>query len=77
MIISRKRLEEIVAGRMQEQMQKQELYNRIDCVDNGLRRRMDMLERRVDDMAEKLRGIEACFLVPNKARKDGFTSICK
>lgn len=30
MIISRKRLEEIVAGRLQEQTQKQELYNRID-----------------------------------------------
>lgn len=65
MIISRKRLEEIVAGRMQEQIQKQELYNRIDWVDNRLCRSMDMLERRVDDMAEKLRGIEARFLVPN------------
>ena len=65
MIISRKRLEETIAGRLQEHMQKQELYNRIDCVDNGLRRSMDMLERRVDDMAEKLRGIEARFLVQN------------
>ena len=65
MIISRKRLEEIVAGRMQEQMQKQELNNRIDWVDNGLRRSMDMLERRVDDMAEKLREIEARFRIPN------------
>ena len=65
MIISKKRLEEIVAGRIQEHMQKQELYNRIDCVDNGLRRRMDMLERRVDDMAEKLREIEARFRIPN------------
>ena len=65
MIISKKRLEEIVAGRLQEQTQKQELYNRIDWVDNGLRRSMERLERRVDDMAEKLRRIEARFLVPN------------
>lgn len=65
MIISRKRLEEIVAGRMKEQMQNQEVYNRIDFVDNGLRRSMDMLERRVDDMAEKLREIEARFRIPN------------
>ena len=65
MIISRKRLEEIVAGRLQEQMQNQEVHNHIDCVDNGLRRRMDMLERRVDDMAEKLREIEARFRIPN------------
>ena len=65
MIISRKRLEEIVAGRLQEQTQKQELYNRIDWVDNRLCRRMDMLERRVDDMAEKLREIEARFRIPN------------
>lgn len=65
MIISRKRLEEIVAGRLQEQTQKQELYNRIDWVDNRLCRSMDMLERRVDDMAEKLREIEARFRIPN------------
>ena len=65
MIISRKRLEEIVDGRMKEQMQKQELYNRIDWVDNGLRRSMDMIEQRVDDMAEKLREIEARFRIPN------------
>lgn len=65
MIISRKRLEEIVAGRMQEKMQKQELCNRIDWVDNGLRQSMDRLERRVDDMAEKLREIEARFRIPN------------
>lgn len=65
MIISRKRLEEIVAGRLQEQTQKQELYNRIDWVDNRLCQSMDMLERRVDDMAEKLREIEARFRIPN------------
>lgn len=65
MIISRKRLEEIVAGRLQEQMQNQEVHNRIDWVDNGLRHSMDKLERRVDDMAEKLREIEARFRIQN------------
>lgn len=65
MIITRKRLEEIIAGRLQDQTQKQELYNRIDWIDNRFCRSMDMLERRVDDMAEKLRGIEARFRIPN------------
>lgn len=65
MIISRKRLEEIVAGRLQERDQRLELMKRIDWVDDSLNRRMDMLERRVDDMAEKLREIEARFRIPN------------
>lgn len=65
MIISRKRLEEIVAGRLQEQTKMQELYNRIDWIDNRFCRSMDMLERRVDDMAEKLREIEARFRIQN------------
>lgn len=65
MIISRKRLDEIVAVRLQEQTQKQELYNRIDWLDNRFIRSMERLERRVDDMAEKLREIEARFRIPN------------
>ena len=55
MIISRKRLEEIVAGRLLEQTQKQELYARIDWVDDSLNRRMDRMQEQMDVLAERVR----------------------
>lgn len=55
MIISRKRLEEIVAGRLQEQTQKQELYARIDWVNDSLGRRMDRMQEQMDVIAERVR----------------------
>lgn len=55
MIISRKRLEEIVAGRLQEHDQQLELMKRIDWVENSLNRRLDMMQRQMDVLAERVR----------------------
>lgn len=55
MIISRKRLEEIVAGRMHEQDQRLELLKRIDWVDDSLNRRMDRMQEQMDVIAERVR----------------------
>lgn len=55
MIISRKRLEEIVAGRMQERDQQLEMLKRIDWVDDSLNRRMDRMQEQMDAIAERVR----------------------
>lgn len=55
MIISRKRLEEIVAGRLQERDQRLELMKRIDWVDDSLNRRMDRMQEQMDAIAERVR----------------------
>ena len=55
MIISRKRLEEIVAGRLQEKEQRLELLKRIDWVDDSLNRRMDRMQEQMDAIAERVR----------------------
>ena len=55
MIISRKRLEEIVAGRLQERDQRLELLKRIDWVDDSLNRRMDRMQDQMDVIAERVR----------------------
>lgn len=55
MIISRKRLEEIVAGRLQERDQRLELLKRIDWVDDSLNRRMDRMQEQMDAIAERVR----------------------
>ena len=55
MIITRKRLEEIIAGRMQERDQRLELLKRIDWVDDSLNRRMDMMQGQMDVLAERVR----------------------
>ena len=55
MIISRKRLEEIVAGRLQERDQRLELVKRIEWVEDSLNRRMDMMQGRLDTLAERVR----------------------
>lgn len=55
MIISRKRLEEIVAGRLQEQDQRLELLKRIGWVEDSLSRRMDMMQEKMDVIAERVR----------------------
>lgn len=55
MIISRKSLEEIVAGRLQERDQRLELMKRIDWVEDSLSRRMDMLQEKMDAIAERVR----------------------
>lgn len=55
MIISRKRLEEIVAGRLQERDQRLELMKRIDWVDDSLNRRMDRMQEQMDVIAERVR----------------------
>lgn len=55
MIISRKRLEEIVAGRMQEQDQRREMMQRIDWINDSLQRIMDMSQAQMDTIAERVR----------------------
>ena len=55
MIISRKRLEEIVAGRLQERDQRLELMKRIGWVDDSLNRRMDRMQEQMDAIAERVR----------------------
>lgn len=55
MIISRKRLEEIVARRMQERDQRLELLKRIDWIEESLNRRMDRMQDRMDAIAERVR----------------------
>lgn len=55
MIISRKRLEEIVAGRLQERDQRLELLKRIEWVEDSLSRRMDRMQEQMDAIAERVR----------------------
>lgn len=55
MIISRKRLEEIVARRLQERDQQLEMLKRIDWVDDSLNRRMDRMQEHMDAIAERVR----------------------
>lgn len=55
MIISRKRLEEIVAGRLQEREQRLELLKRIEWVEENLSRRLDMMQRQMDVLSELVR----------------------
>lgn len=55
MIISRKRLEEIVARRLQERDQQLEMLKRIDWVDDSLNRRMDRMQEQMDAIAERVR----------------------
>ena len=55
MIISRKRLEENVAGRLQEQDQRLGLLKCIEWVDDNLNRRMDRMQERMDAIAERVR----------------------
>ena len=64
MIISRKRLEEIVAGRMQEHDQRLEMLKHdqrlemlkhIDWVCGSLNQRMDRMQEQMDVIAERVR----------------------
>ena len=55
MIISRKRLNEIVAERMNEKDQRLELVKRIEWVEDSLNRRMDRMQERMDAIAERVR----------------------
>lgn len=75
MIISRKRLEEIIAGRMQERDQQLELLKRIDWVDDSLNRRMDRMQEQMDVIAERVREATHVELVERPV--EGFTSSCK
>ena len=75
MIISRKRLEEIVAGRMQEHDQRLELLKRIDWVDDSLNRRMDRMQEHMDVIAERVREATHAELVERPV--EGFRNSCK
>ncbi len=75
MIISRKRLEEIIAGRMQERDQQLELLKRIDWVDDSLNRRMDRMQDQMDVIAGRVREATHVELVERPV--EGFTNSCK
>ena len=55
MIISRKRHEEIVARRLQEEERRREIMARIEWLEESLSRRMDSMQRQIDDMREAMR----------------------
>ena len=65
MIISKKRFEEMVAQRMRTEEEKRMMLSRIEYCETRCDKRVDELGRRVDDMAEKLREIEARFRIQN------------
>ena len=65
MIISKKRFEEMVAQRMRTEEEKRMMLSRFELFETRCDKRVDALGRRVDDMAEKLREIEARFRIPN------------
>ena len=72
MIISRKRLEEIVARRLQERDQQLELMKRIDWVDDSLNRRMDRMQEQMDVIANRVREATHVELVERPVQ--GFTN---
>lgn len=55
MIISRKRHEEIVARRLQEEERRREIMARIEWVEGSISRRMDRMQQQIDDMREAMR----------------------
>lgn len=75
MIISRKRLEEIIAGRIQEQDQRLELLKRIDWVEDSTNRRMDRMQDRIDVISERVREATHAELVEKPV--EGFSNSCK
>lgn len=55
MIISRKRHEEIVARRLQEEERRREIMARIEWLEGSISRRMDRMQQQIDDMREAMR----------------------
>ena len=55
MIISRKRHEEIVARRLQEEERRREIMARIEWLEGSISRRMDRQQQQIDDMREAMR----------------------
>ena len=55
MIISRKRHEEIVARRLQEEERRREIMVRIEWLEENINRRMDRQQQQIDDMREAMR----------------------
>ena len=75
MIISRKRLEEIVAGRMQKHDQRLEMLKRIDWVCDSLNQRMDRMQEQMDVIADRVREATHAELVERPV--EGFSKSCK
>ena len=75
MIISRKRLEEIVAGRMQERDQRLGLLKCIDWVDDSINRRMDRMQEQMDAIAGRVREATHAELVDRPVQ--GIERSCK
>lgn len=55
MIISRKRHEEIVARRLQEEERLREIMNRIEWLEGRINRQMDRMQQQIDDIREAMR----------------------
>lgn len=55
MIISRKRHEEIVARRLQEEERRREIMVRIEWLEENITRRMDRQQQQIDDIREAMR----------------------
>lgn len=55
MIISRKRHEEIVARRLQEEERRREIMARIEWLEEKTCRRMERMQQQIDDMREAMR----------------------
>lgn len=55
MIISRKRHEEIVARRLQEEERRREIMARIEWLEGSISRRMDRMQQQIDDIREAMR----------------------
>ena len=55
MIISRKRHEEIVARRLQEEERRREIMARIEWLEESISRRMDRMQQQIDDIREAMR----------------------
>lgn len=55
MIISRKRHEEIVARRLQEEERRREIMARIEWLEESNSRRMERMQQQIDDIREAMR----------------------
>lgn len=55
MLISRKRHEEIVARRLQEEERRREIMSRIEWLEESISRRMDRMQQQIDDIREEMR----------------------
>ena len=61
MIISRKRLEEMIAGRMEQKERERMLYQRMEDVENNCNKRIRELYGELSDMRCRLKHVLPCL----------------